>query len=262
MSDLYDTLGKTLYQALRQQQAIEPLTHDYPELSLNEAYAISQAFLARRLQDGETIIGKKIGVTSKPVMDMLGIHQPDFGFITDKMWAKDGRINCTTLIAPRAEAEIAFRLKSDLHGPSLNEADILSATGAVAACFEIVDSRIQDWQIKIQDTIADNASCGMMVIGHDWVDPQHIDLLNCTARVYKNGVFLSQGIGAATLGSPLTALAWLANTLGERNVALKAGEIVLSGSLVALEPVKSGDVMRTEIESIGVCEVEFYDENT
>ena len=130
------------------------------------------------------------------------------------------------MILPRAEAEIAFKLKADLNGPGVTEEDVLAATESVAACFELVDSRVKDWKIKIQDTIADNASCGTMAIGTDWVDPNSVDLLGCKAVVTKNGKPLSEGVGAATLGSPLKAVAWLANTLGERGIPFMAGEII------------------------------------
>jgi len=257
VSNIHEQAAKSLYAALRSGQSIAPLTDTYDDLTIDDAYEISLGILALREASGETVIGKKIGVTSKPVMDMLSVNQPDFGFLTDAMWAKDNVIDTSVMILPRAEAEIAFRLKSDLKGPGVTEADVLAATEGVAACFEVVDSRVKDWKVKIQDTIADNASCGTMAISSDWVDPSRVDLIGCKAVVTKNGAPLSEGIGAATLGSPLTAVAWLANTLGERGIPFKAGEIILSGSLVALEPVTAGDKMHVSIDGIGDCEVSF-----
>lgn len=248
--------ASALYKALRSQSPIEPLTQTYPRMTIDDAYDISLGLRDQRLAAGELIIGKKIGVTSKPVMEMLGVDQPDFGFLTDAMWAKDNIVDTSQMILPRAEAEIAFKLKSDLQGPGVTEADVLSATDSIAACFEVVDSRIKDWKVKIQDTVADNASCGTMAIG-EWIDPKEVDLLGCKAVVTKNGEPLSEGIGAATLGSPLKAVAWLANTLGKRGIPFKAGEIILSGSLVALEPVEPGDNMHVSIKGIGECEVSF-----
>jgi len=253
-----DESAIALYNALRSGQSIAPLTDTYKELTIDAAYAVSLKFLEMRMQsDSEKVIGKKIGVTSAPVMNMLGVDQPDFGFLTDAMWADNNIVDTSKMIRPMAEAEIAFRLKADLKGPSITEQDVLNATEAVAACFEIVDSRITDWKIKIQDTIADNASCGCLAISETWIDPAGVDLLGCTATVTKNGEFLSKGVGAATLGSPLKAVAWLANTLGERGIPFKAGEIILSGSLVALEPVVADDKMHVSIEGIGDCEVSF-----
>jgi len=254
---IIQTVAQALYKALRDGRPIAPLTKTYEGLTIDDAYDVSLAVYAMRKADGEKDIGKKIGITSDAVMNMLGVNQPDFGFLTDTMWAKDNVVDTSGMILPRAEAEIAFRLKADLNGPSVTEGDVLAATESVAACFEIVDSRVKDWKIKIQDTIADNASCGTMVISPNWVDPNTVDLLGCKAVVTKNGKPISEGVGAATLGSPLKAVAWLANTLGKRGIPFKAGEIILSGSLVPLEPVQAGDKMHVSIEGIGDCEVSF-----
>lgn len=246
-----------LFDALRNGASIDPLTDHWPGMTIDDAYEVSLALLKRREASGEMIIGKKIGVTSEAVMSMLDVDQPDFGFLTDKMFAKDNVVDVSNMILPKAEAEIAFRLKKDLNGPGITEMDVLNATESVIACFEIVDSRIKDWKIKIQDTVADNASCGVYVLGGLEADPKDVDLLGCKAVVTKNGEVLSEGVGAATLGSPLTAVAWLANTLGERGIPFKAGEVILSGSLVPLESVVAGDEMRVEIEGLGDCHVSF-----
>lgn len=161
------------------------------------------------------------------------------------------------LIAPRAEGEIAFRLKKDLLGPGVTERDVLDATATIIPCFEIVDSRIDDWKIKIQDTIADNASCGVFVLGKDEVDPRDFDLPQLKMKVYKNGELHSEGSRRAVQGNPLTAVAWLANTLGEFGIPLLAGEVILSGSLVPLIPVMAGDEVSLEIEGIGSCSCRF-----
>jgi len=255
--DIINPAAQALYHALRNGEPITPLTETYEGLTIDDAYEISLAIYALRKADGEKGIGKKIGITSKPVMNMLDVDQPDFGFLTDTMWAKNNVVDTSHMILPRAEAEIAFKLNADLNGPGVTEEDVLAATESVASCFEIVDSRIKDWKVKIQDTIADNASCGTMAISSNWVDPNGVDFLACKAIVSKNGEHLSEGIGAATLGSPLKAVAWLANTLGQRGIPFKAGEIILSGSLVALEPVAPGDNMHVSIDGIGDCEVSF-----
>ena len=159
-SDLnIDALGDELYTALRSRQTVEPLTNRFPDLSIQQAYRIQQRMIDRRLQDGERIVGKKVGVTSAAVMNMLGVHQPDFGYLTDAMIVNQGEaIDTSTLIQPKAEGEIAFLLKHDLMGPGVSVADVLAATECVMPCFEIVDSRIRDWKIRIGDTVADNAS--------------------------------------------------------------------------------------------------------
>ena len=256
-NDITEAAAHALYHAHHSGEPIAPLSETFEGLSIDDAYEISLRLYAMRKAAGEKDIGKKIGLTSKAVMNMLKVDQPDFGFLTDTMWAKDNVVDTSGMILPRAEAEIAFKLKADLNGPGVTEQDVLEATESVAACFEVVDSRIRDWKIKIQDTIADNASCGTMAIGPNWVDPKTVDLLGCKAVVTKNGKPLSEGVGAATLGSPLKAVAWLANTLGARGIPFKAGEIILSGSLVPLEPVQAGDRMHVSIEGMGDCEVSF-----
>lgn len=253
-------LGDELYQALRSCKTLAPLTDRISDITIDDAYYISLRMVENRIEkDGETIVGKKIGVTSKVVQEMLGVHQPDFGYLTNTMEYPNGAdIKVAgNLIQPRAEAEIGFRLKKDLRGPGVTEQDVLDATDYIMPCFEIVDSRIDDWKIKIQDTVADNASCGVYTLGEDKVDPRTVDLPNLKVTVKKNGEFLSEGLGSAVQGNPLTAVAWLANTLGKYDIPFKAGEVILSGSLVPLESVKAGDKMEMMLEGVGSCSVNF-----
>lgn len=250
--------GADLYAALRRRSTIAPLSPRDPALTIDDAYAISLAFLKRRLADGERVVGKKIGVTSKAVQDMLGVYQPDFGFLTDAMHI-DGDIDiaATGLIQPRAEAEIAFILKDSLTGPGVTAADVIAATASIAPCFEIVDSRIDDWKISIVDTVADNASCGVFVLGEARADPNAHDLPALRVTVTKNGAPLSEGLGSAVQGNPAEAVAWLANTLGAHGVTLDAGDIILSGSLVPLENAVRGDVFDMTLHGIGSCTARF-----
>jgi len=251
--------GDRLYQALRTGQQIKPLTDEYPEMTIDDAYEVSLHLNSLRLADGERIIGKKIGVTSKVVMDMLKVGQPDFGFLTDKMVFNQGEdvVISDQLIQPKAEGEIAFILKSDLIGPGITAADVLAATDFVMPAIEVVDSRIKDWKIKIQDTVADNASCGVFILGDTAVNPREIDLATCGMVVEKNGAIISTGAGAAALNSPVNCVAWLANTLGRYGIALKAGEVIMSGSLVPLEPVEAGDSMIVSIGGMGSVSARF-----
>lgn len=254
-----EALGDELYECLRLRRTIPPLTGRIEGLDMDAAYAISRRTLARRLDDGERLMGKKIGVTSKVVQDKLGVHQPDFGFLTDAMHVENGGVMpaSTRLIQPRAEAEIAFVLSADLVGPAVTPEAVLAATAEVRPCFEIVDSRIDDWKIAILDTVADNASSGMFVLGGPPVDPREIDLETVGAVVWKNGELLSTGAGAATLGHPLRAMAWLANTLSAYGIPLKAGEVILSGALVPLEPVGPGDELLMKLGGVGEAAVSF-----
>ncbi|CAM3914737.1 2-oxopent-4-enoate hydratase [Roseateles saccharophilus] len=256
---LIQGLGDELYTALRERRVVEPLTSRHPEIDIDAAYRVQQRMIARRLQDGERVVGKKIGVTSRAVMNMLGVYQPDFGYMLDGMIVADGEsIAMSTLIQPKAEGEIAFIMKRDLMGPGLSNADVLAATECVMPCFEIVDSRIRDWKIKIQDTVADNASCGVFVLGDRAVDPRRIDLSLCGMVLEKNGEVVVTGAGAAALGSPVNAIAWLANTLGRLGIGLKAGEVVLSGALGAMVPTQAGDHFRMTVGGLGGCSVRFH----
>jgi 2-oxopent-4-enoate/cis-2-oxohex-4-enoate hydratase len=220
--ELIETLGDELYAALCSRTVVGPLTSRYPDI-------------------------------------MLGVSQPDFGYMLDGMIYGDGAaIDAATLIQPKAEGEIAFVLKKDLMGPGVSAADVLAATEGVMACFEIVDSRITDWKIHIQDTVADNASCGVFVLGDRMVDPRGLDLRTSGMVLEKNGETVVTGAGAATMNSPVNAVVWLANTLGKLGIPLKAGEVILSGALGAMVPVKAGDNMRVSIGGIGNCSVRFY----
>ena len=255
-----EAFGDELFAALRARTVLEPLTAREPAIDLYDAYRVSLRFLERRRQLGEKVVGKKIGVTSKPVQDMLGVHQPDFGFLLDRMRVPDGAAvsfaeHC--LIQPRAEGEIAFVLNKPLKGPGVTEDDVLDATDYVTPCFEIVDSRIRDWKIRIQDTVADNASCGVFVLGNARVPPDKIDLAAATMNISKNGTHVASGTGAAVQGHPATAVAWLANTLGRYDIPFRAGEIILSGSLAPLLPAIAGDVFEMRIDGLGGVFVSF-----
>ncbi len=251
--------GDELFHALNHRHMLPPLTQRLPDITIEDAYEISLTMVNNRVQAGEKIIGKKIGVSSKAVQEMLDVHQPDFGFLTDKMQYANGEDMpiSKVLIQPRAEGELAFMLNQDLIGPGVSTQDVLAATDYVMPCFEIVDSRIENWRIRIQDTVADNASCGLFVVGDSRINPNEIDLAKPKMVVTKNGKVISEGYGSAALGNPLHCVAWLANTLGQFDVPLKAGEIVLSGSWVPLESVIAGDSMSLEIEGIGGVSVNF-----
>ena len=250
--------GDELYQALISRTAVDPLTDREPEITIEDAYQIQLRMIQRRVDAGETIVGKKIGVTSKVVMEMLKVDQPDFGQMTSGMVFNEGEaIRADSMIAPKAEAEVAFVLKSDLIGPGVTAADVLRATDFVVPCFEIVDSRIKDWKIKIQDTVADNASCGVLTLGGVRRSPRDIDLALAGMVLEKNGEVISTSTGAAVQGSPVNAVAWLANTLGRLGIPLKAGEVILSGSQSPLVPAKAGDNLTCSVGGLGSTSVRF-----
>jgi 2-oxopent-4-enoate/cis-2-oxohex-4-enoate hydratase len=253
-------LGDELYAALRARTTVRPLIERQSDITIKDAYQISLHMLQKRIDlDGETVIGKKIGVTSKVVQDMLGVFQPDFGFLTDAMDCPDGAeiLIAGNLIQPKAEGEIAFRLRDNLLGPGVTEQDVLDATATILPCFEIVDSRVDNWKIKIQDTVADNASCGVYVLGSQEADPRNFDLPQLKMTVYKNGELEAEGLGSAVQGNPLTAVAWLANTLGKFGIPFEAGEVILSGSLTPFIAIESGDKLHLELDGIGSASCSF-----
>lgn len=250
--------GDELYQALVDRQAVPPLTEREPGITIDDAYQIQLRMIQRRLDAGERVVGKKIGVTSQIVMDMLGVDQPDFGHLLSGMVFNEGQpISAGSMIAPKAEAEVAFILARDLEGPGVTAADVLRATDCVMPCFEIVDSRIKDWKIKIQDTVADNASCGVLTLGGLRKSPRDIDLALAGMVLEKNGEIISTSCGASVQGSPVNAVAWLANTLGRLGIGLKAGDIILSGSQSPLVPVAAGDSLYCSVGGLGGTSVRF-----
>lgn len=256
--DKIQQYGDELYDAFVARRPIRPLLEREPDITIADAYRIQERFVARREAAGERVVGKKIGATSKPVQDFLGVYQPDFGILLSGMVFTEGdTIDLGQLIQPKAEAELAFVLKEDLKGPGLTAMDVIRATDYVLPCFEIVDSRITDWKIKIQDTVADNASCGVYVLGKTKGDPRKLDITLAGMVLEKNGELFSTGVGAAVQGSPANAVAWLANTLGELGIPFKAGEVILSGSQSALVPVLDGDELVCTVGGLGSCRVKF-----
>lgn len=257
-NDTIRRYGDELYEALVRRAPVAPLTEREPAITIEDAYRIQLRMVQRRVDAGETIVGRKIGVTSKVVMEMLKVDQPDFGQMTSGMVMSEGEpIRMDTLIAPRAEAEVAFMLKRDLAGPGVTAADVMRATDCVMPCFEIVDSRIKDWKIRIQDTVADNASCGVLTLGGTRKDPRKLDLALAGMVLEKNGEVVSTSTGASVRGSPVNAIAWLANTLGKLGIVLRAGEIILSGSQSPLVPVKAGDSLVCTVGGLGGASVRF-----
>jgi 2-keto-4-pentenoate hydratase len=228
------------------------------DLSVSDAYAIQSINIERR-QGGEGLhgrparrLGHKIGLTSKAVQKWLGVGEPDFGVLLDDMIVADGGvIPIEHLLQPRAEAEIAFVLKRDLAGPGVTAAQVIAATDFLLPAIEIIDSRIADWKITYEDTIADNASSGMFVLGSRPVAIGAVDLRLCGMALRKNGVVVSTGAGAACLDHPVNAVVWLANKIGEFGHKLHAGDVVLSGALGPVTVLEGGDRLVAEIGGMG-----------
>lgn len=239
-------------------RGVEPITSLEPTITTEEAYHIQIATIRQKVKSGDAIVGKKIGLTSLAMQTLLGVDQPDYGHLLGSMAVENhGEISSKRVLQPKVEAEIAFFLKRDLVGPKVTAHDVLMATEYVLPALEIVDSRIANWQIKLQDTIADNASSGLYVLGGRPVKPDRIDLALVGMVLYKNGEVMNTGVGAAALGHPANCVAWLANKLSEFELPLRAGEVILSGALSAAIEAGPGDAFRTRIAHLGEVEVRF-----
>ncbi len=255
---LNDELGDELYDAWKGARVLEPLTDRVPGITIDDAYRIQMRTIARRVAAGERHVGKKVGLTAGVVQKIFNVNQPDFGHLLSGMSYSDGAtIPYAQFIQPKGEGEIGFILKRDLMGPGITNADVLAATDCVMPCFEIVDSRIRDWKIKVQDTVADNGSSAAFVMGDRAVSPRSIDLSTVGLVLEKNGEIVGTGAGAATLGHPLNAVTWLANALGAYGIALKAGEVILSGSLSIMFPIAPGDQLRMSLGGVGSASCRF-----
>lgn len=228
------------------------------ETSQETAYAVQNLISESRLSQGAKSVGKKIGLTSLKVQQQLGVDQPDFGMLFDDMQVENGgSLSVSKTMQPKAEAEIAFVLKKDIASiePSMDE--LKQAIDYAVAAIEIVGSRVENWDIKITDTIADNASASHFVLGEVKKQLHEIDLINCEMQLFKNNQLVSEGTGAACLGSPLNAALWLAKKMVEMGNPLQAGDIILSGALGPMVNVEAGDQFLASIEGLGNVKINF-----
>jgi 2-oxopent-4-enoate hydratase len=256
-NSIINNLAIEIYEAEKSGNPIATLTDRY-EMTNDEAYQIQIAGMKLRQKDGHIIVGRKIGLTSKAMQQALNVFEPDYGYITDKMMVLEGdTISMGTLVAPKVEAELAFVLKEDLKGPGITVAKVLQATAGVMPAIEVIDTRIKNWKIKIQDSIADAASIGRIVTSGKLTPIDQIDLRYLGLVFEKNGEVVSTGAGAAVLGHPANAVAWLANKLAQYDIELKAGEIIMSGSFIAACPVAAGDVVRASFDHVGAVTMKF-----
>jgi len=245
-------------EALRTAEAgctpIPPLVETFPDIGVADAYAIQHANIERRISGGAVLVGYKVGLTARAMQELLGVDVPDYGHLLDAMVHDDGAaLAATRFIAPRVEPEIAFVLAAPLRGPGVTVDDVLGATRAVVPSLEIADSRIADWRIAQADTIADNASGAAVVFGAE-VPLDHVPSLPTVAvELLVNGEVAGTGSGAAVLGDPALAVAWLADTLGAAGSGLEAGQLVIPGSCTPAPLVKAGD--RVEARFAGLGEV-------
>ena len=254
----YQDIANNFLVAESQCKPIEPITVKYPDLTVNDAYRIQIAGIDMKLGRGNKVIGKKIGLTSLAMQQLLGVNEPDYGHLLYSMLLMEGEpCRRDELIYPRVEAELAFLLKDTLKGPGITIADVLRATEGIMPAFEIVDSRVRDWKIKLEDTIADNASSARLVLGSRMVPVKDLDLRLLGMVLEKNGEVVNSGAGAAVLGHPAAAVAWLANKLATFDIALEANEIILSGAITAALDAHVGDVFTASFHSLGSINLKF-----
>ncbi len=231
---------------------IEPFTDAHPDLGMEDGYAIQKYLVRELVNRGETIAGYKIGLTSVPMQKLLGVDSPDFGPVFASTVYGDGAVlTSDAFIAPRIEGEIAVVLERELSGPGCTSVEVRRSASGLVAALEIVDSRFKDWRIKLADTVADLASSGAIAVSSKMVSIDNFDPKLIGMVFSKNDEVLATAAGAAALGDPLAAVAWLANTLAPLGESLPAGSIIMTGALHAMVPVASGDVFRAEFDRLG-----------
>ncbi len=250
--------AQLLYDAQSSGIPIQPLTQTYPDLDVPQAYSVQRLNLARHIDQGGVLCGHKIGLTSAPMQELLGVSEPDFGYVLDSMVLPNGaEVPVTAFCAPRVEPEVAFLLRAPLRGPGVTVDDVMAATEAVAPALEIVDSRIADWRITLADTIADNASSAAVVLG-EWVPIRDLPPLpETTATLVVNDTVVGTGEGTAVMGDPAAAVAWLANALARYGTAIEPGQFVMSGSYTTASFVVAGDHASAVISGLGAVTVSF-----
>ena len=243
--ELLERFADELLNAELTRKPIDPLT-DRAQLTINDAYTIQKIIINKKLEKGAKIIGRKIGLTNKAMQRALNVYEPDYGHLLDTMLIYESEpIRLNDLIQPRVEVEIAFIFNDDVRdNPS--PSNIMRKVEGVVPAIEVIDSRIKDWKIKIQDTIADNASSARFIIGEPITKISGLDLRTVGVVVRKNGEIVQTGVGANVLGDPMVSVTWLAKKLLEFGDYIKAGDIVLSGSLIAPIDIKAGDVIEAE----------------
>lgn len=247
-----------IFNAHQTRQPVPPIRDMLAAGAIEQAYAAQEINTKRWLAEGRRLVGRKIGLTSLAVQKQLGVDQPDYGMLFDDMAVPDGwEMTASQLIQPKVEAEVAFVLGRDLDHERLTLADVIRAVDFALPAIEVVDSRIADWKIGILDTIADNASSGLYVLGCTPVKLDRVDLRMCGMVMESAGEPISVGSGAACLGNPLSASLWLAKTMARVGRPLKAGDTIMSGALGPMVAVKWGDVVEARIEGLGSVRAAF-----
>ncbi len=253
--------ARALFDARRDRVAITPFTDDDPSLGMADGYAVQSELIKLILADGgDRIVGYKVGLTSKPMQQMVGVDSPDYGPVLSSTVYRNGdAVSLSSFIQPKIEAEIVFVMGAELRGPGVSITDAYRAVAGVSASMEIVDSRFADWRIKLADTVADLASNGAVAVSGNLVPLTGLDTRLVGMTLTRNGELIDTGAGAAALGDPLAVVAWLANTLGTVDIALEPGHLVMTGALHAAVPMHAGDVFRADFDRLGPVTVRVVD---
>ncbi len=255
---LRQSLGIEIYHAGKTGKVVAPLTERFPDIAMEDAYAIQLQVLEQYTMNGSKVTGRKIGLTSKAMQEMFGVFEPDFGSLLDHLAFNSGdAIPAGLLIQPKVEAEIAFVLKNDLAGRRITTRDVLDATAYVTAAIEVVDSRFHNWKIKLPDTVGDNASFGAYVLGNQTFPVEQMDLRLLGMVLERNNVVMNTGAGAACMGHPGNCVAWLANKMNELNNPLRKGDVLLSGAVAAAVEARPGDYFRVCFDRLGEVSISF-----
>ena len=253
-----DELAAELAQAERSRQPIAPLTTANPDIDVVDAYEIQLINIRQRVAEGARVVGHKVGLSSKVMQQMMGVDEPDYGHLLDDMQVfEDTPVRAGKYLFPRVEVEVGFILAADLPGAECTEDDVLAATEALVPSIELIDTRIKDWQIKLCDTIADNASSAGFVLGAARVSPADIDVKAIDARLTRNGELIAEGRSDAVLGNPVTAVAWLSRKVESFGVRLKKGDIVLPGSCTFAVDANPGDEFVADFAGLGAVRLSF-----
>ena len=244
---------QVLVEAEKNRQAVGPISDLVPGgLSLEDAHTICETIIGRRIDAGEKLVGYKVGFTNIPVRKQMGLPDSTYGYELESMVLADGgELAMSELIAPKIECEICFRLSQDLRGKGLSVEQVMAATEAVSASFEICDARIKDWKCPYPDFFADNGFSARIVLSGRWVPAGEVDLLEETVVLTQDGAKLAEGKGAAAMGHPANAVSWLAGKLADRGKGLKAGQLVMTGTLTPILPIAKGSTYVASFTTLG-----------
>ena len=258
------TAADTLYRAEKDRKQMPALTRQFPDMTMNDAYAIQSRWVGKKMEDGESVIGYKIGLTSRAMQMAMNIDQPDYGVLLDSMNVSDGStLKASDYLDPRMEVELAFILKDRLEGENVSIIDVLNATDYVMAAMELIAARIQrtdpesGYTRMIYDTISDNAANAGIILGGRPIKPNEMDLRWAGALLYQNSQIEETGLAAGVLGHPANGISWVCKRFAPHGVALQPGQIILAGSFTRPVPVRAGDTFHADYGPLGSVSVSF-----